>query len=126
MNLPQVAISIRQPYPWHILFDGKDVENRNWPTKFRGLVLIHASKGVEDRALVKAKNMPLGGIVGVMEIVDCVTQMDSDWFFGEYGFVIRNARPLPFVPCKGMLGFFKPDIDFAALEAADHEAGKEP
>ncbi len=25
---------------------------------------------------------------------------------GEFGFVLRNARPLPFQPLRGMLGFF--------------------
>ncbi len=43
-----------------------------------------------------------------MDIVDCVNQSDSEWFFGDYGFVLNNARPLPFIPCKGALSFFKP------------------
>ncbi|MDO8605719.1 MAG: ASCH domain-containing protein [Phaeospirillum sp.] len=78
------AISIRQPWCHHILFDGKDVENRSWPTKFRGLVLIHASRTVDscDRGFVSAMFMPRGGIVGVMRITDCVREMDSQWFFG--------------------------------------------
>lgn len=119
------ALSIRQPWCHHILHDGKDVENRDWKPwnpglRFRGPVLIHASGGVdpEDREEVRAKAMPLGGIVGVMEIVDVVAEMDSEWFFGPMGLVIRNARPLPFTPCKGMLGFFRPDVDFAALGLA--------
>lgn len=118
MILPTVALSIRQPWCHRILHEGKDVENRSWPTRFRGAVLIHAAKGVdaEDRGEVRAKDMPLGGIVGVMEIVDCVSAMDSEWFFGPYGFVIRNARPLKFHPCKGALRFFRPEIDAAALE----------
>lgn len=48
-----------------------------------------------------------GGIVGVAEIVDCVNRSESPWFFGEYGFVLRNAKPLPFHECKGALGFFR-------------------
>lgn len=106
-----VAISIRQPWCHHILHDGKDIENRSWKTTFRGQVLIHASSNVEvlDRAEVQTRAMPLGGIVGVMEIVDCVTDWHSDWFCGPFGFVIRNARPLPFVPCRGKLGFFRVD-----------------
>jgi hypothetical protein len=51
-----------------------------------------------------------GGIVGEAEIVDCVTSHPSEFFFGPFGFVIRNARPLPFRPCRGMLGFFEPDF----------------
>jgi hypothetical protein len=52
----------------------------------------------------------MGGIVGIAEIVGCVTKYDSEWFFGPYGFVLANARPLPFMPCRGMLGFFWPEI----------------
>lgn len=120
MEFPEVALSIRQPYPHHILFDGKDVENRDWPTRFRGPVLIHAGKGVdpEDREDVRRLNTPLGGLVGVVEIVDCVTDMDSPWFFGRYGFVLRNARPLVFIPCKGALSFFKPEFDRSLLRWA--------
>ena len=56
-------------------------------------------------------DLPRGGIVGEAEIVDCVTQSDSPWFEGPYGFVLRNAHPLPFRPCRGRLGFFKPTLD---------------
>lgn len=113
------ALSIRQPWCHHILHDGKDVENRSWPTNFRGLVLIHASLKVDadDKDEVRAKNMPLGGIVGVMRITDCVQHMDSEWFFGPWGFVIQDARPLRFMPCKGSLGFFRPSINVADLRA---------
>jgi hypothetical protein len=121
-NLPSVALSIRQPWCHDIIFKGKDVENRDWKPynpglRFRGPVLIHASKTVdaEDREEVKRHNMPLGGIVGVMEIVDVVTAMNSRWFFGPYGLVIKNARPLVFMPCKGALGFFRPEIDVSLL-----------
>jgi hypothetical protein len=66
-------------------------------------------------------NRPLlGGIVGRAEIVDCVTEMDSRWFFGRYGFVLRNAEALPFQPCRGALGFFTPD--FTAPEPAPQPA----
>jgi ASCH domain len=37
------ALPIRQPYAWLIVNGHKDIENRAWPTKFRGRVLIHAS-----------------------------------------------------------------------------------
>lgn len=48
-----------------------------------------------------------GGVVGVAEVTNCVTESESPWFFGEYGFVLDNAQPLPFMPCKGQLGFFE-------------------
>ena len=55
-----------------------------------------------------AEAMERGGIVGDAEITDCVDHHDSPWFKGTFGCVLANARPLPFVPCKGMLGFFAP------------------
>ena len=51
-------------------------------------------------------NLNTGGIVGKVEIIDCVTQYKSRWFNGPYGFVLVNAEPLPFKPYKGNLGLF--------------------
>jgi hypothetical protein len=115
------VLSIRQPWAWMIVHGGKDIENRNWPTKFRGRFLIHAGKGCtrqeyedaegfawcNDVAPPPLADLKRGGIVGVAEIVDCVSDSDSDWFVGEYGFVLRNAQPLDFLPCAGALGFFR-------------------
>lgn len=114
------ALSIRQPWAWLILQGGKDIENRTWKTNLRGRVLIHASKGM-TRADYETAEMhaplPLfeklqtkcGGIVGSVEIVDCVQQSESPWFFGPHGFVLRDPEPLPFIPLKGALGFFEVD-----------------
>ena len=41
---PRVALSVRQPWAWTLLFGGKDVENRTWSTRCRGRIWIHASK----------------------------------------------------------------------------------
>ena len=132
--LPQVAISILQPWSWLIVNGHKDIENRDWPTGHRGSVLIHAGKGLDEIAdilLRRGKHPALlappggthpdlvldlppqwerGGIVGVADIVDCVTWgsgSSSSWYTGKYGFVLANARPLPFMPLRGQLGFFK-------------------
>ena len=124
------ALSIRAPWWWYILHAGKDIENRDRPTRVRGRVLIHASKSwiQKDIALddwdagemaaeAGAANVPppnfpemreCGGcIVGSVEIVDCVALSCSPWFVGNYGFVLRDpvtfATPIPY---KGALGFF--------------------
>ncbi len=110
------ALSIKQPYPHHIFHDGKDVENRDWPTKGRGWVMVHAGK-TTDGLPAKLANVPRGGIVGMMRITDCVETMDSQWFFGRYGFVIGQAFPLPLIPCRGMLGFFLPEPEVCAAVA---------
>ncbi len=109
MNYPNIskmkALSIRQPWCHHILHDGKDIENRSWPTKYRGQFLIHASKTF-DGSKADSKGFSMGGIVGIAEIISCVSESNSKWFMGDYGFVLANVIELPFIPCKGALGFF--------------------
>lgn len=120
-----VALSIRQPWAWLILNAGKDIENRGWATRFRGRILVHAAKGMtrdeyEDAIefahyhcdvpadkLPKFGDLERGGIVGSVEIIDCVSQSESPWFVGTHGFVLRNPEIQPFRPYKGQLGFFE-------------------
>ena len=118
------ALSIMQPWAWLIVAGHKDIENRSWPTRYRGPVLIHAGKkfdGSRDEwdwpDIARPGGFDMGGIVGQAEIVDCVTASTSRWFQGTYGFVLRNARPLPFRSCRGALGFFVPEFGPAAAPA---------
>lgn len=119
------ALSIRQPWAWLIAHGFKDIENRTWKTKFRGEFLIHASqyrglKGDWERWMELIQNKylialpetfpPAGGIIGKAEIVDCVQESNSEWFDGPNGFVLKNAKVLPYHPCKGQLSFFNVDI----------------
>lgn len=123
-----IALSIRQPWAWLILHAGKDIENRNWPTRRRQRVLIHASKGMSHNEWLSAiqyahlrcgvpretlqqgcefEQLERGGIVGSVEITDCVQSSDSPWFAGPHGWVLRDPRPQPFLPWIGRLGFFE-------------------
>jgi len=120
------ALSIRQPWAWLIIHAGKDIENRSWFTGVRGRILVHAGKGMTKREyrdvesflfssalpqmdveLPAFEDLQRGGIIGSVEIVDCVADSESPWFFGAYGFVLRNPQPLPFRPLNGALGFFE-------------------
>jgi hypothetical protein len=52
-----------------------------------------------------------GHAIGTIEIVDCVTESNSLWFFGPLGVQVR--APIPFakpVPMRGMLGLFTVDV----------------
>ena len=114
------TLSIRQPWAWLIVNGHKDIENRNWHTNFRGRALIHAGKGMtkaeyedcfycaEDNGieLPKFADLQRGGVVGAADIVGCVSESQSPWFFGDYGFQIARAVPCEFVHCNGELGFF--------------------
>ena len=42
------CLSVQQPWAWMLLYGGKTVENRNWPTSYRGPLLIQCGKR-EDR-----------------------------------------------------------------------------
>jgi hypothetical protein len=118
------ALSIRQPWAWLIVNGHKDIENRDWPTNFRGQLLVHAGQTmtrkfydatVGELALSNLcpADMPAyeelqrGGLVGWTRVVDCVEQHPSPWKQeGSHGFVLRDSRPISFVPWKGRLGFF--------------------
>lgn len=140
-----IALSIRQPWAWLILHGGKDIENRDWPTKVRDRVLVHASKSMTraewsgawtfshgSGANPKAHEAGLtfgtierGGIVGSVEIVDCIEDSTSRWFVGRYGFLLRDPRPIPFRRWKGALGFFQVPR-YVLTEAEEREHGLTP
>lgn len=111
------ALSIQQPWAYLIVNGFKDIENRVWPTTFRGEFLVHAGKAYDNDAhivlrergiiLPRKELIERGGIVGYAHIVDCVEAHPSRWFFGPYGFVLAEAKPLPFRPFRGQLGFFE-------------------
>jgi hypothetical protein len=119
---PTVALSIQQPWAWLIVHGWKLVENRSWPTNFRGPLWIHAGKKFDREGYDWIRSefeipmpyhggFPSGGIVGRANLTGCVTEMDSPFFFGPYGFVLADASPVELVPCRGRLGFFAPDPD---------------
>ncbi len=49
------ALNIRQPRAHLIVHGHKDVENRSWPTKFRGRVYVHAGKRFDVEALLDSQ-----------------------------------------------------------------------
>ena len=118
------VLSIKQPWAYLIANGIKDIENRNWKTKFRGDFLIHASKSFDKEGMLFVQSLKLlknktpldfnyGGIVGITTLIDCADTHNSHWFFGKYGFVLENSRPLHFYPFKGRLNFFNIDSDTA-------------
>jgi hypothetical protein len=130
------ALSGRQPWWWAILHAGKRIENRVWNTSYLGPVILHAAKGCtvdeyEDacvwmenagviahiRDVPPLAQMQRGGIVGRARIVGVVPPeglsqrewdgLDLRWHMrDQYGFILADVEPLPFVPLKGALGLF--------------------
>ena len=136
-DLPDRALSIRQPWIWAILNAGKAIENRPRRFNYRGPICLHASlyrpangdyedclsilsqihgcftmgelvrqNGRESSTHYSTVSVR-GGIIGTAEIVDCVEDSDSPWFFGPFGLVLENVKPVERIPVKGALGLFK-------------------
>ena len=126
------TLSIKQPWADLILYRHKLIENRSWsaPQHLIGKrVLIHAGLRVDlsavsmaqwvqdhlldtpqmlhdiDRAYNKDRR---GAILGEVTLARCVRQHESPWFFGPYGFVMKDPKAYPEpIECRGKLGFFK-------------------
>ncbi|MDD5092807.1 MAG: ASCH domain-containing protein [Dehalococcoidia bacterium] len=120
------ALSIKQPWAYLICAGYKDIENRDWPTNFRGRIYVHAGKSLDDKGweFIERRmkpevwsqmwtmdfigSLPRGAIIGEVDIVDCVTESESPWFVGRYGFVLTNPvlyeKPIPY---RGRLGLFE-------------------
>lgn len=128
MELPRLALSVRQPWAWAIIdpVARKDIENRSWQAvnhglRQRGRIAVHASKGMtrdeyEDACewiakvcgvtVPPAASLDRGGIIGSVEVIDVVSESASPWFMGPRGLVLRDPQPCAFVAAKGALGYF--------------------
>ena len=129
------ALTLTQPWAWLVVHGGKDIENRTWNTKHRGAFLIHAAKGMKASDFDAAYDMAhgidqnlawrlldikhtsgfeRGGIIGATNLYTVIHpllafQMPSrlPWHMPEqFGFVLGDTQLLPFLPCKGSLGFW--------------------
>lgn len=111
---------VRQPWAWLIVNGYKDIENRSWPTKYTGPLLIQASAHLPPKrdfeeccAFARkkgGKKLPArdefetGGIVGMVQLDQCVTRHRSKWFEGPVGWVLSKPKKLKFTRHKGGLG----------------------
>jgi hypothetical protein len=152
------ALTLIRPWAW-ALFHGKPVENRPWPPPeaFIGeTIAVHAGRkwdrdGAEFvyRRLGPVSHRPAAraeGIIGVATIDRVISGQPllpgepipptdplraSPWFFGPYGWVLRDQRELATpVPCKGMLGLWTlpPEVEAEVrrqLETAGDRGGGE-
>jgi hypothetical protein len=132
MSVPCYALTISQPYADLIAQLKKWVENRQWYTRYRGILLIHAGSGEQylTKAEMRRRGLPMSAVVAVCELEDCVDIPDlrarhlrgerlskrqleivgHEYAEGKYGHVYRNVRPVvPPVPCKGKQGFWQPE-----------------
>jgi activating signal cointegrator 1 len=125
----------------------KRVENRSWATAYRGPLLIHAGKSknwLRSWGGPQPRGMQFGAILGLVELVDCVTLGHGAreaallrhswlgdhphaepgmvwWVFGE----IPRAFDRP-VPYKGAMGLFEvPEEVLIHRRKGKEDGGKE-
>lgn len=149
--VPEVALSLTQPWATLVALGEKRVETRSWSTKFRGRVAIHASKGFPKtcQALCSEEPfasalgdtlLPLGAVVAVATISQCHRMHPSllvpegwdkgqhEMAFGDYAagrsaFLLEDVIPLEPVPCKGKLSFWRLDPE-VKTKIAEQMKGK--
>jgi hypothetical protein len=122
------CLSIRQPWAWLVVNGWKNIENRTWRTRYRGDLLIHAAVAVTradyeacrifvdgihaDLAMPAYEDLPRGGIVGEVTVLDCVRGHTSPWFTGPVGWVLADALECRLIPWHGRQGLFDVQDDF--------------
>jgi hypothetical protein len=131
-----VALSIRQPWAWAILYAGKRVENRTWQTAYRGPLFIHAGLRVDHGAVDDLREVIsripeprptayCGALIATATLIDCVSvdEVPIDqisWAVGPWCFILDDVRPLTRpIPHRGALGLFPvhPRAELRAIEA---------
>lgn len=122
------TLTIKQPYASLIIAGIKEYEFRTWKTNYRGKLLIHAGKTIDEKAIEKFKcynlKYPTGCIIGEVTIVDCVkidaderlvlksknklvydrVIKDKNW--NGYGFIIKNPKRIKPIYVNGKLGLW--------------------
>ncbi|MEL7116791.1 MAG: hypothetical protein AAGP08_14625, partial [Pseudomonadota bacterium] len=125
-QLPRLALSVRQPWAWAILFGGKVIENRSLGAiragrMTPGVICLHAATGMTEKEFRWGQwrldkhgvrcpppaDLPRGAIVGTVEVTGIITDNDSEWFGGQAGLTIAHPRPIDPIPAKGALGYFE-------------------
>lgn len=66
------CLTISQPWASLIADGSKWIENRSWPTKYRGTLVIHAGKGSQYLSKDELKEYPTGCVIAVCRLVACV------------------------------------------------------
>jgi hypothetical protein len=151
------CISIRQPWTWILThpeivqacgIPPKEIENRDWFTRYRGLLYLHAGSQVDEMLFDTAGQLdhwywqrhfgvsgarlarqmpqtiqeyPRKAIVGKAELVDVVKDHDSPWFVGRYGLVLSEVQQFgPILNYPGQRKLFS--VPLTTMEPREEEA----
>ncbi len=104
------AISIKEPWASMIMNGKKVIETRTWKTKYRGEILLCASK--------EPKSEISGKAFAIAELSDCLPMVVDDERFAccdiypnAVSWFLINIKKIKPFPVKGKLGLY--EIDYA-------------
>lgn len=135
------ALTICQPYA-HLIVQGKKrIENRTWPTPYRGLLYIHAGKSrswldagmcngreIDFGYGIPTADMAFGAVVAIAKLVNCVKleaieagryddiypwAREHEHAEGPWCWILDSVSPVGPWPWRGAQGLF--DIDEVEL-----------
>lgn len=66
------ALTISQPFASLIADGSKYIENRRWPTNYRGDLAIHAGKGTQYLDKDELKEYPTGCVIAMAQLIHCM------------------------------------------------------
>lgn len=117
-----MALTVCQPYAEMIAAGEKLIENRTWPTAYRGRLYIHAGKSrewLDDGE--EREGMAFGAVVAVADLVDCLRVEDvpqnlDDRYLvhanGPWCWLLQNVRRLPQpLPWRGAQGLWSIQVE---------------
>jgi hypothetical protein len=117
------AISLRQPNADRIIRGEKRRDTRSRPTRFRGWLLLHASKTIRrgDARKESDRKLERGKVLGLVRLQDCVKAGDG-WTYAWRG--PRRFRTA--IACRGhySIPFYVPAKLRAGTAAAKVTPGK--
>lgn len=120
------VLTVKSPWAWTIFYAGKDVENRNQKTYYRGPLVIHSSKNCTLQKWMEAQNYVVrntnglvlpelkslknGYLYGIVDVVGCEYSREGDGAWGmpqQYHWKLSNPRLVVQKPYSGKLGFWE-------------------
>ncbi len=133
-----LVLSLPHPYAFAAIAYAMDVVPIYYKTMVRGRALLHAPRlqlpkdshvpadvrlqwehivdgwrqkwGTDPPYVASFRRMSelSGGILGSIEIIDCVREHPSPWYDEgwKWCLVLADSRPLPFTPCPGLPGIW--------------------
>lgn len=127
------ALTISQPFASFIASGEKWIENRTWPTKYRGNLAIHAGKGKQYRDSYDLSEYPTGCLIAIAKLVGCetvdrilekgasnerkqlISGTNKTWseaarhkyMEGPWCWIFEDVRPITHVKMLGSLGLWE-------------------